>query len=80
MLVSQDLRPREQCISVRNRADRVLDFIPKSVSNRSADVILRLYLALLSPYLDYTVQFWSPYNRMNIDMIEAVQRRMTKMI
>ena len=43
VLVSKDLRPREQCISVRNRADRVLGFITRSVSNGSADVILRLH-------------------------------------
>ena len=47
VLVSQDLRPREQCISAKNRADRVLGFITRSVSNRSADVILRLYLVLV---------------------------------
>ena len=80
MLVSQDLRPREQCISARNRANRVLGFILRSLSNRSADVILRLYLALVRLHLDYAVQCWSPYYRMTIDKLEAVQRRMTKMI
>ena len=53
--LSQDLRPREQCISTRNRANRLLDFINRGVSKRSADVILRLYLALIRPYLDYAV-------------------------
>ena len=43
VLVSQDLKLREQCISARNRANRILGFIIKSVSNRLADVILRLY-------------------------------------
>ena len=80
VLVSQDLRPREQCISAGNRANMVLGFITRSVSNRSADVILRLYLALVRPHLDYAVQFWSLYYRMDIDKLEAVQRRMTKMI
>ena len=55
LLVSQNLRPREQCISARNRANRVLDFITRSVSNRSVDVILRLYLALVRLHLDYAV-------------------------
>ena len=41
MLMCQDLRPREQCISVGNRANRVLGFITRNVSNRSPDVILR---------------------------------------
>ena len=80
VLVSHDLRPREQCISARNRANRVLGFIKRSVTNRTADVILRLYLALVRPHLDYAVQFWSPYYRMDIDRLEAIQRRMTKMI
>ena len=48
--------------------------------NRSADVILRLYLALVRSHLDYAVQFWSPYNRMDIDKLEAVHTRMTKII
>ena len=49
-LVNQDLRSREQCISAKNRANRILGFIARSVSNRSADVIIR-------PHLDYTEQF-----------------------
>ena len=57
VLLSQDLRPREQCISAKNRANRVLGFITKSVSNRSADVILRPYLALIRLHLEYAVQF-----------------------
>ena len=80
VLVSSDLRPRAQCVQARNRANRVLGFISRSVSNRSADVILKLYLALVRPHLDYAVQFWSPYYRMDIKMLESVQRRMTKMI
>ena len=80
VLVSSDLRPRAQCIQARNRANRVLGFISRSVSNRSAEVFLKLYLALVRPHLDYAVQFWSPYYRMDIKMLESVQRRMTKMI
>ncbi len=79
-LISSDLRPRNQCIQAKNRANRVLGFITRSVSNRSADVILKLYLALVRPHLDYAVQFWSPYYRTDINRLESVQRRMTKMI
>ena len=78
--VSSDLRPRNHCIAARNRANRALGFISRSVSHRSAEVILRLYLALVRPHLDYAVQFWSPYYKKDIDSLESVQRRMTKMI
>ncbi len=80
VLVSSDLCSRNQCIQAKNRANRVLGFITRSVSNRSADVILKLYLALVRPHLDYAVQFWSPYYRTDINRLESVQRRMTKMI
>ena len=80
VIVSHDLRPREQCISARNRANRVLGFIARSITNKTAEVILKLYLALVRPHLDYAVQFWSPYYRMDIDRLESIQRRMTKMI
>ncbi len=55
VLVSSDLRPRNQCMQAKSRANRVLGFITRSVSNRSADVMLKLYLALVRPHLDYAV-------------------------
>ena len=80
VLVSNDLKSRKQCINVRNKANRVLGFISRSVSNRTSEVILKLYLALVRPHLDYAVQFWCPHYRMDINLLESVQRRMTKMI
>ena len=80
IIVSQDLRLRKQCIEARNRANRVLGFIFRSVKSRSPKVILQLYLALVRPHLEYAVQFWSPYYRKDIGLLESVQRRMTKRI
>ena len=80
VLVSNNLKPREQCIAVRNKANRILGYISRTVSNRTDEVILKLYLALVRPHLDYAVQFWSPFYRMDIEFLERIQRRMTKMI
>ena len=78
--VTSDLRQRKQCVEARNKANRVLGFILRSVKSRSPEVILKLYLALVRPHLDYAVQFWSPYYRKDIGLLESVQRRMTKKI
>ena len=46
---------RVVCRSARNRTNRVLGFIARSVFNRSIDVIPRFYLALVRPHLNYAV-------------------------
>ena len=75
VIISQDLWPREQCISARNKANRILGLISRTVTNRTSEVILRLYLALVRPHLDYAVQFWSPYYRMDINRLEAITEK-----
>ncbi|KAK8720325.1 hypothetical protein OTU49_013410, partial [Cherax quadricarinatus] len=57
VMVSSNLKPRQQCLSVRNKANRLLGFISRSVSNRSPEVILQLYTSLVRPHLDYAAQF-----------------------
>ena len=42
--------------------------------------MLPLYKSIVRPHLDYCVQAWRPHYRKNIDKLEKVPRRATKMV
>jgi len=80
VLVDEKLNMSRQCALAAQKASRVLGGINRSVGSRSREVILPLYSGLVRPHLEYCIQLWSPQHRKDMDVLEWVQRRATKMI
>ena len=48
--------------------------------NRDSKIILKLYQSLVRPKLEYCVQAWRLYLKQDIDLLEKVQKRATRLI
>ena len=80
VVISKDLKPSKQVSEVVKTANKLIGLIGRAFECRTKEVILNLYNALVRPHLEYCVQCWSPYYKKDIEKLERVQRRVTKLI
>ncbi|PKU29049.1 hypothetical protein llap_20647 [Limosa lapponica baueri] len=79
VLVDTKLTMNQQCILVANWVSSILGCI-RSIASRVREVILPFCSVMVRPHLEYCVQFWGAQYKRDMDILEGVQERTTKMI
>ncbi|GAB0177873.1 hypothetical protein GRJ2_000252600 [Grus japonensis] len=80
VLMDEKLNMSLQRVLAAQKANHVLGCIKRGVTSRSREVILPLYSALLRPHLECCLQLWGPQYRRDMELLQQVQRRATKLI
>ena len=63
------------------KGNQILGLIRRNITYKEKKLVIPLYKAIVRPHLEYCIQAWRLYYRKkDIDTLERIQRRATKMI
>ena len=77
--ISVNMNVSEHCGIAASKGNKILVLIRRNISYKEKELII-LYKAIVRPNLEYCLQAWIPYRKKDIDTLERIQRRTTKMI
>ena len=80
VVINKNGKYSEQCFMVAKKANCVLGMIKRNIKFKNAAIIMRLYKSLVRSRLEYCIQARSLYHKKDIEVLERVQKRATKMV
>ena len=76
--MNANIKVSAQCRIAASKGNQVIGMIRRNITYKEKSLIVPLYKAIVRPHLEYCI--WSQYIRKDIDMLEKIQRRATKLI
>ena len=77
--IKHNLKWDLQCIMAADKANKMLGTLKKTFKFWTKQSTRILYTSYIRPHLEYACQAWNPYLKKDINRIEKIQRRATKM-
>lgn len=77
--IAFNLKWEDHITSIVKKANSFIYVIRRSFQTMTVEVFRRIYKTYIRPLLEYGYQLWSPYFQKDIDLLESVQRKATKM-
>ena len=68
----------EQCAIAAAKGNQIIGLIRRNIVYKENELIIPLYKTIVRPVLEYCIKAWRPYRKKDIDTLERVQRRATK--
>jgi len=65
---------------VIGKANQMLNMITKCFVHLDTKLLRSLYVTFIRPLIEFAVPVWSPYQKSDIEMLERVQHRATRLI
>ena len=74
------MKVSEQCWIAASKGNQILGIIRGTITYKEKQLIVPMYKAIVRPHLEYCIQAWRPHRKKDIDNLERIQRRATKII
>ena len=80
VIINKTFKVSSQCATAAKKSNQVFGMITRTFICRNKVLMMKLYKALVRPHLEYSIQAWRPHLQKDIDILEKVQRRFTRLI
>ena len=74
------MKVSEQCGIAASKGNQIVGVIRRAIMYQEKQLIVPQYKTIVRPHLEYCIQAWRPYRKKDIDKLDRIQQRATKMI
>ena len=79
IIITPDFKFSAQAAHAAAKASKILGMLKRTFLSRDVELWATLYRTYVRPHLEFAVPAWSPFLRRDIEVLEKVQRRVTRL-